>query len=511
MREYDFRIEEPRKSPVPRAVDVLTFEVRDIRVVGATAFPPESFRPLIEPVVGKTVRLSDIVGVADQIEAKYHAAGYVLTRAFVPPQSVSDGIFQIDVVEGYVKAVSVEAKDESVRSRIETMLQPIREQRPLEISTMERALLLANELPGVTASGLLRPSPTAPGASDLVVTVTESPYSGIVALDNRGSKFTNMWTLTGYALVNSPVNDGGQAELSVSGSPDFVQRRAYQARYRHPIGDEGLSVSMGGLVSIGAPGASLGPVHITTNTFTIGPRASYPLMVSRSSRLSLDGGFTWQSADVHALGLPFSHDEWRPLDAALTYQQTGFWGGVTGATLGIVKGLPIFDATEPGSPKLSRPGARTDYTKTTMSISRVQTIDESWSAALSANGQYSFQTLVNGEEITFGGSLIGRGYDPGAIAGDNGIGGSVELRYDFKNTGLPIDGTQFYAFYETAKVWNHANSFTSQLASTGTGVRVFIAKDVNFSVEYARSLDSVPSNDNGRKGARILFVGTVRF
>jgi hemolysin activation/secretion protein len=172
---------------VPLAVEQLRFLLRDIRIVGATKIPPKTFEPLIAPLRGHEVTLHDINAVADAIESQYHAAGYPITRAFVPPQRVSNGIFTIRVVEGFVGGASVHGGDPAERALIRGYMDPVVGAKPLEMPALERALLLANDLPGVAASGLLRPSPNLPGASDLVVSITQTPVSGDVSIDNRGS------------------------------------------------------------------------------------------------------------------------------------------------------------------------------------------------------------------------------------------------------------------------------------------------------------------------------------
>ena len=167
--DFDFRIEAPNRSSVPRAVDELRFHLEDIRIQGAATLDPANFRPLYQQLLGKEVSLADILDVASAIEAEYRRNGYILVRAFVPPQRVTDGIFTINVVEGFIANVAVEGGSDATRERIRTYAQPSLDAKPLRILTIEEALLLANDLPGVSASGLLRPSLDAPGASDLTV------------------------------------------------------------------------------------------------------------------------------------------------------------------------------------------------------------------------------------------------------------------------------------------------------------------------------------------------------
>ena len=510
---FDFNIETPRRSPVPRAVDELRFQLKGIDVTGATVFTPEELRPLWEPLIGKEVSLGDILNIADEIEAKYRARGYIITRAYVPPQRVANGVFTINVVEGYVHGVAVEGGDSGVRDLITSYAQPVLASKPLELAPMERALLLSNDLPGVSAAGLLRPAPDQPGASDLAVNVDEQPITGGLNADNRGSKFTGQWTLGGDVEWNSPLHQGDQLGLNIQSSPQPSQRIQGGARYQHPIGTDGLTGSFSFLTSRGAPSGIPG-ADLTTDSTAYGPRLSYPVIRTREQSFYLDGGFTVQDATVNVLGgQVFSHDKWRVADLAATYTQSGFWAGNSSATLDLAQGLTILGATGDGDPELSRPGAKTDFTKVTGSLRRIQVLTGPVTLALNAQGQYAFAPLVIGEQITFGGNQIGRGYDPSALSGDHGLGGSAELRYDMHFDEYYVPTAQPYVFFDTAKIWDRVDNSGGGLAiaSTGGGIRLTLPRNVSLGVEGARTLKAVPGSDSGHEATKVLFNAAVRF
>ena len=132
-------------------------------------------------------------------------------RAYVPPQRVSDGVFTIRVVEGYVAALSVQGGSPSVQARIRGYLAPALASHPLRLGLIERGLLLANDLGGVTAGGVLRPSASVPGAADLIVTVEQPRVTGGISIDNRGSHFSGLWTVTADAEAQRGVRRRGSA------------------------------------------------------------------------------------------------------------------------------------------------------------------------------------------------------------------------------------------------------------------------------------------------------------
>jgi len=519
---FDFRIETPRPSPVPRSVEELSFTIKNISVTGATVYPAGAFRPLIQPLIGRSVHLSDIIHVADAIEAKYRGDGYVLTRVYVPAQSVSNGIFRIMVVEGYVAAVSVTGGTEDARRRIERVLAPVPASRPLKLDVIETALLNANNLPGVNVSGLLRPSSTQQGASDLVATVSAEPVTAILSIDNRGAALTDMWTAAADFAIRSPLGDGGVVLLSVAAAPDQPHiRNSVAGKYVYPIGDNGLLLTLSALNSHGQPAGGIAGADFVSDNQAYGVRLTYPLLVSRDSRLSLDGGFTWQDAYLHELaGAVNDHDEWREVDLALVYQQTGFLRGNTSATLDLTQGLDIFGASAAGAPNVSHLGAVPDFTKLSAIIRRLQALYGPFSLAVVGTGQYAFNTVYIGEEINFGGAQIGRGYDPAAITGDMGVGADVELRYDLSMlSGVHIDSpnvtinhAELYGFYDAAKVWVHSGTITpDHLESTGFGARMVVEDRLQLGIEAAFPLIAVPTSDFGRRAMRVLFNGSIKF
>jgi hemolysin activation/secretion protein len=505
---FDFSVEAPQRSAIPRAVDEIHFKLSDIRIVGARSISADRFRPLYERLLGTTVTLSDILDVADAIEKEYRAAGFVLVRAYVPPQHVKDGIFTIRIVEGYVASTSVEGGSEETRALVKSYLRPVLMDRPLHLQTIERALLIANDIPGVAAVGVLRPSPQVPGASDLAVTITVPTLAGGLSANNRGSHLSGLWTVSGNAAYNDIL---GNDQLSASATADPIHARQYggQLKYAMAVGDDGLVASVFGAASHGAPAGQLGAIDVRTDSWAAGPRLTYPLIRTREETLSLDGGFTVQDAHVDILGSKISHDQWRVADLAITYLRDDFLAGNWAATIDAAQGLPILGATDNHSPDLSL-GGRSVFTKLTGLVHYTAPLFDAFSFAATVQGQYAFNPLIEGEQILFGGTNIGRGYEPGAVTGDSGAGGSAELRYDTHSfSDYYIQDLQPYVYFDAARTWNikrpqEAGLFRQTIASAGAGVRFFFPENIYADVEVARTLDPVPGSDSDRRETKLL-------
>ena len=513
--DFDFRIETPSRSSVPRAVDEIRFRLKDIRVNGAVTLSPDRFRPIYQPLIGKDVSLSDILDVAGAIETEYRRNGYVLVRAFVPPQRVADGIFTINVVEGFIANVSVQGGDAGTRERILALLRPARAARPLKLEAIEQGLLLANDLPGVTAGGVLSPSADTPGASDLVVTLPENSVTGGLAIDNRGSRFSGIWSATADAAVNSVFDDGDELDGSVTTALDESPFRhaAAQLHYRHPVGDQGAVASLIGTVTHGKPGSTLKAFNVLTDSWAVGPRLVYPLKRTRAESIGVEGGLTIQSADVNILASPLSHDRWRVADIGLTYQRNGFLGGAWAANVDIAQGLPILGASDNGAPDLSNPGGRVDFTKINGAVRFTRSLQGPFSLLLAGQGQFAFNPLLVGEQIAFGGTQIGRGYDAGALTGDHGLGGTIEVRYDRRFDIPVLKALQPYLFFDAAQVWDVQTiaSAGQGISSVGGGIRAWLDYNLFGDFEIVQTLEAVPGSDGGKRAQKLLLNLAARF
>lgn len=166
------QVPEGLPSAAPAEAESIRFTLNAVEIEGATAYPPEHFTPFYQDLLGKDVSVADMYRVADAIERAYRADGSILTRAIVPAQSIDNGVFRIQVVEGFIDGTRIESDFGPSKSLVQGYLSTIVDRRPLTLAELERALPLVNEIPGITEKGLLRPSNATPGAAELVVSAS---------------------------------------------------------------------------------------------------------------------------------------------------------------------------------------------------------------------------------------------------------------------------------------------------------------------------------------------------
>ena len=177
------------------------------------------------------------------------------------------------------------------------------------------------------------------------------------------------------------------------------------------------------------------------------------------------------------------------------------------------------DTYTPSTPHL-RDSLQHDFNSTKCDLSpTVITSDASgFSAVLTGQGQYSLSPLITGELISFGGLQTGRGYDPGGINGDHGLGGSAELRYDKLLDNSVLLAVEPYAYFDTARTFYiqrgvaiDASLMDQSIASVGGGIRSLLAYNASLGLEVSQTLDDVQGSDAGHRATKIFVSASMRF
>lgn len=512
--KLQFSIPTQRKAP-GRTGPELKFTLSRIVVDGASVVGPDYYDPLIQPLLGRPVTLSEVTALADAIQARYLALGYVLSRAFVPAQELADGTLRIQVIEGFISRVAVDGVSPDMRDRIQARLAPALAGRPARVEPVERGLLLADDLPGIALSGLLRPGEQF-GAAELLVETRQTDFAGVAGLGNRNSRYAGPWTAYVDLAGNDLAGLGEQLGLTLSGTPTNDEQRALNARYLQPLTPDGDALTTTASYAKGAPGASLKPFAVSTRSSSVGQRYAYPLLRARQRNLSVEAGWSVNRAKVDILNSPYTLDRWRSVDARLTYADATLPLGGVYLSAGIVQGLDILDASDGRiragrtADPTSRPGAKPGFTKLTAEIEQTARLADGLLLVLEAAGQYSRDTLVAGEEFSAGGSRFGRGYNAGDLAGPKGLGLSAELRYAPLIDGPVLRSTTFYAFTDWARVWGSV-ALDARLASAGGGVRLGLPAGISLTAEVAEPLDSLPLPGLADPGTRYFLELSIQF
>jgi len=487
--------ENGKNKPLKEGV---TFEFKGVIFENLTVFTAEQLRPDYEPYLDKEVTLSTLNEIVSNITAHYRNAGYVLSRAVLSPQRIEDGIVRIRIISGYVDKVSFEGvKDTS--GLLNDYADKIRDAKPLNTATLERYLLLIEDLPGVTAHAALRPSPSAHGASDIIITITQKPVDGSVTVDNRSTRY--LGPVEGSVTVNANNALGLYDRTSLRGvsstSPD--EMRYAQVDHQEQLDSEGTKVDVSAGYTHTAPGYRLTPFDINGRDMVYSAEVSHPFIRSRQTNMYGDVKFDVRQTDTSSLGDNLYDDKLRVLRAGGSYDFVDPLLAINKFQGEVSKGLNWDTSSNTGL--RSTATGTPDFIKGTMQASRLQPIEGPVNLYISTTGQASANTLLTAEQFSLGGANFGSAYDPSEIIGDSGIAGRVELQYNRSGDFYYLPNYQLYGFYDIGTVWtrNAAAGLkdTESLADVGVGTRFNIMEPVSGGLEIGWPLTRKVAADGG--------------
>jgi len=483
-----------------------TFVLGAVNIEGATVFSSAELAQSFEPYLASRVGQAELDKIAADITDRYRRAGYLLSYAVLPAQSVASGIVNIRVVEGFIADVHVEG-DARAAEAVRAVAAELREDRPLRTSALERVLGIIRDMPGVTVRDTrISRSPADPARHELTIFVGGDRVRGLAYSDNRGTIAGAR--VRGYSSfsIGSLAFPGDQAQLDLFTIPGDDFRYFYgQAKASVPLNADGLRFTAA--ASRGQQFQRIAGPDIHGKSRQLVAELSYPFAKART--LALVGHVSvgdWMSAEKRQ-GSLIQRDR---------LQLARAWIEVTRATnrfrldgrFGISQGLDLGSGTERGDPLATRPSGSAKFTKFNADVQVVAPLTKKLFLRVDSSAQYSTKPLLASEEFALGGSRIGRAFDFNTVTGDHGVGGMVELSYQLGSIKNAPKGLELFTYADGGGAFRkHASPglpHEQWLASAGAGGR-FTALGMIWSGEVGVPLKHSRSNQHPR-----VFFSVVR-
>jgi len=502
-------------AELPDSLRSIRVTLKAIRVEGSGALPPAILEARTDAYLGREISGSDILALASSLTAMYRNAGYILSLVVVPPQSLSGGTLTLQVVEGYISSVAVQAGEgvsAHVREALGDIGERIKASRPLHAAVLERYLLIANDFPGIELRSVLAPSQVQ-GAADLTLVASVRKMEGFASVDNYGSRYLGpgqiLAGVTGHQLLG--VNDQWRAVAVGTGNREMAYG---QLAYSQVVNNEGLRLSAAVSRARTQPGDVLQPFDVRGAADTTSVSASYPLLRSRNESVVARASYDHSDIRTDILGTRVIEDRIRALRLGLAWRVLDRLDGQNVLDIEFSQGL---GGTEEADLLKSRAGAKGVFNKLSFDYERVQFFSANTSLAFGIAGQWANTPLLSSEQYALGGRRYGRAYEPAELVGERALAFRIEPRYAGALDAPGFRSYQSFAFYDIGKVWRvgapAAGVPRSQsLASAGVGVRLFLQNNIAASVEAALPLTkTVASERSSAKDIRLLGSLLVRF
>ena len=456
-------------------------------------------RPAYADALGKTVAIAEVCEIRDRAATILRRAGY-LAAVQVPAQRIENGVVHFDVLLAKLVGIQVRGDAGASESIIQRYLSAIQRQPVFNIIEAERYLLLARDLPGFDVRLALRPAGTIPGEVIGEARVVRVPIELDANIQNYGSHEVGRWGGTLQLRLNGLLGIGDRTTIGVFSTAQTREQTVVQAGEEIRIGGNGLTFGLDGNYAWTRP--SLGPtIDLRSRTFSATAQLRYPIVRRQSHDLYAAGGLDFINQTSRLSSLPLTRDRLRVAFARLDFDavdpksiasNVGYtfaeprWRIAAGIELR--QGLDLFGASNGcGAAPFSAcagagavPPSRIEGDPTAL-VSRVYALAEvrpipHLSFSLQPRAQYAPHALLSYEEFSAGNYTIGRGYDPGTIIGDSGVGFRSEIAYGsiIPRTAKSL-AWQAYTFFDAAWIWNKDSASNGidpeKLQSAGGGVR----------------------------------------
>jgi hemolysin activation/secretion protein len=458
--------------------------IRRIEIVGSTIYSAAQLRELYADLIGRKVTLQEVYELAGRITAKYGGDGYVLSRAIVPTQELdpNGAVVRIQVVEGYIESIEWPARLSRYRDFFTYYGDRITSERPVNIRTIERYLLLAGDLPGLKFKNSLKPHPTKTGAAIMVVEVTEKPIDFFGRVDNRGTHARGPLQFLTNTTVNNLLGSHDSFTLTAAGAFQTQELQFYAATYRQVLTGEGLTFFATTSYGFGRPDLGIEQQFLLYRTKSLYSEGglSYPVIRARERNLNIAGLFFASDDNGSFFDMPDTPpstlDRLRGFRLRAEADSADATGAINQLFFQFSQGIEGLGSTQNHSELASRFNGRVDFTKMELTLSRLQPLFDPFSLLVAAYGQYALTPLLVSELCGYGGRLFGRGFDPSQFIADSCLLALAELRYDIPLQFKGLTQAQLYGFVDHGWLHNIApvpGTFSRvDAASLGAGLRL---------------------------------------
>ena len=388
--------------------------IKAVGVTNSQILSDAEIQAITDSVIGQYVSFEDLEKLVQDFNYAYAEKGYVTARAFLPPQTIQDGVVRINLVEGLVGEVSVEnakwTSENYVKKRISAKKGDI-----FQIVELEQDILKFNKYNnGIKLKANLVKGEKI-GTTDIKLQADEKfPFRVTALMDNAGRK--TIGELRGGLMA--------QAD-SLFKQRDRLTIGSYASRHSvTPFADYNIPVNkydgrVGFLFSSSYAQIGEGPYKIfdiESRSYNYSLYYTHPLI--RKPNFELNGyvGANYKQAATSFGGYTLNTDKIASVEAALNARldtKKGIWY----LNQGVYQAFPLFDKD-------------IKYFKYTGSLIRLHDFGHGIVGQLRGMYQFSPEDVMPYiDQFQAGGLATVRGYSEGLLIGRSGYIISSELLF----------------------------------------------------------------------------------
>lgn len=474
-----------------------TITVREFNFEGNTAFGTEELKQVIGEFIDRPLSFAELLQARSAITQYYVDQGYVTSGAYIPPQTIENGVVTIKIVEGQLEDIQVTVEGKLNPNYVRDRL-ALGGQTPLNVPRLVESLQLLQLNPIIESiSAELTPS-LRPGNNILVVNVVSARSFYPSAIFDNGRNPQVGEIRRGFNLTeNNLLGIGDKAEFSyfnTDASDDI------EVSYQVPINVYNGSIEVGYRSLTGEIiEEPLDILEINSDYQKYSFRFRQPIIQTPSQEFFLGLDVDHQkSKTVYLDGLAFpsrgSDTNGRTHISTVRFSQE--WVGrsatqVLSARSEFDWGIEAFGTTIPFDLSVNPDAPYSNYFLWRGQAQWVKLLAPDTLFVIRSNMQLADRPVVSLEQFSLGGLGNVEGYRQNSLLTDNGIFAAMELRFPIYR--LPRDRfvVQFIPFLNYGQGWNSGEETDppiNELASVGIGLQVQYGDFFNARLNWANSL-----------------------
>lgn len=441
--------------------EVITFELKKIVTDASAVLTDAELDAIIKPYEGKQVQLNDIYAIVDKINALYNDKGYVTCRAFLPPQTITDGTVKLLLVEGRTGSTIVN-NNKYTKTKYITNRMHLAKGEIANIKQLNKDLLLFNAT-NYTQLRIMMKAGTEPGTTDYEITAYEPMRdTWTIFEDNAGSDTSGEYR-TGLFFNTKSLS--GHCDALSLGTVISEGTKAANVMYSRSLGRSGTKMNL--VYSTNAVEVVKGDyedmIKGHANSYAIG--FTQPIVVNETTRteLSLDYNRQNSKTDFMPAGTRFNIVDDSVQDFSLGFAMTNY-----GASHVFYQKHSYVRGYSESAPDMSAQNSQNfGFYKFNAMYQKLYKAGQMWS--LRADAQWSgSEGMVSSRQFYMGGMYSVRGYKENYLGGDGGFTFSAEYAVPVINK-----NTSAFTFFDYGHVYGNGQSDDQHnvLSSVGLGIR----------------------------------------
>jgi len=481
--------------------------VKAFHLSGTHALKEEELHNIIAHEENKEHTLATLEKTASLITKYYRTNGYFVARAYIPKQSMKEGVVEIAVIEGNYGELKLKNNSLVNDSILQGMLDDIKDENIVSTDTLERAMLIINDTPGAKVTRADVMPGTHIGTSDFLIQTSETkPYNAYIVGDNYGSRYTGEYRTSIGLSANSPFGWGDKIGLTglLSTKTDLKNGKIY---YNFPLMSNGLRGEISASKTTYSLAEEYDSMDAIGNATTLEASLIYPLIRTQAQTLNLTLSYDnkHMKDEVRSTDTLTKKDS-NSLNLGANYTETSSFFGFqssSNASLIFTFGHLNFDNADALATDQAGPKTDGGYSKVVATMEKNIAFDEIYSMTANVRLQKALgnKNLDGSEDFSLGGAYGVRAFPDGELSAENGYIVGLEFFYALPTYESISSKASFFIDSGYAKMENSTGATEPRhLSDFGLGYQAnykdFFAKAQLAHIVGGADVESEPNHQN---------------